>query len=272
MFRRITLISLLAVLFFGSSALSAQTLKDLPDFTKRGETILLYGASGAFGLAMTREALERGYNVIGVSRNPAKFNWDHPRFFGVAGDLFDMDSVRELVNIPGIDAIVTGAATGPSNTPQNVVIDSLDTIQVVGAIHLRDALLEIGPDHPRIIQVGGATTLNYKGEHAFEAFQKNPWIVGPMPLKGTATYPFFMGNYESLKIWQKSKGVKWTHISPGYVFTMGPRRGVFRYADDEMIFNEKTGLSEISRADLSLAIVNEIVAKEYIGKRFTVSY
>jgi len=270
--RRSACVALLASLALLPSLLHAQSVRELPDFTERGQTILLYGASGAFGVAMTREALERGYNVVGVSRNPARFRWGHPRFFAAKGDLTDKASVRELLNIPGLDIIVSGAATGPSNTPQNVVVPVEETVQVIGAKHFRDVLLEMGEDHPRIFQVGGATTLTFKGEHAFDAFTKNPWIVGPMPAKGSATYPFFMGNYASLKVWQNSKGIRWTVVTPGYVFTMGPRRGVFRYADDEMVFSEKTGLSEISRADLSMAIVNEIVAQQYIGKRFTVSY
>ena len=50
----------------------------------QADTIVVYGATGAIGSKIVTEALDRGHDVIGVSRNPESFDIDHANFRGVA--------------------------------------------------------------------------------------------------------------------------------------------------------------------------------------------
>jgi NADPH-dependent curcumin reductase CurA len=44
------------------------------------DKIVVYGASGSVGKVIVEEALSRGHEVIGVSRNPESLKFDNARF------------------------------------------------------------------------------------------------------------------------------------------------------------------------------------------------
>ncbi|KOV85879.1 NAD(P)-dependent oxidoreductase [Nocardia sp. NRRL S-836] len=51
--------------------------------------LTVLAASGRTGLALTRQALERGHTVTAIARDPAKIALDHPDLRKVAGDVAD---------------------------------------------------------------------------------------------------------------------------------------------------------------------------------------
>ena len=239
------------------------------EFSGGGKTILIFGASGSFGRILTEEALNRGFKVIGVSRNPAKFTNQHPNFSSAKGDITDVESTLKLVSNPEVDVVVNSVGGGvrPGQGPK-------DTTQYKAAVTMVEVLPQLGDKAPRVIQVGGATSLNVNGQHALDYYAEKNSRAEMLfaPPKGALEYALFNGHYEALKVYRASEGLSWTVISPSYVFDMGPRTDKFRYDLDEMIFNEETGIARISRADLAVAIVNEINAENFINRRFTVGY
>lgn len=237
----------------------------------QGVKVLLYGASGAAGQELSYEALSRGYTVYGVSRNPARLQFDHPNFIAVQGSLTDWESVQQVFNDVDPDVIVSAAASMPSNTRMGSQITVEETVQVQAAENMIKLLGPLGDEGPRFIQVGGATSLDWKGEHSYDVFLQDPTIMGSMPPPNTLTGIFFKANVESLARLRASEGIRWTNITPGLHFDLGPRTGEFCYAREEMIVGAN-GHSRISRADLAVAIFDEIDREEHIKSRFTVSY
>ncbi|SER11790.1 NAD(P)-dependent oxidoreductase [Lentzea albida] len=60
--------------------------------------LTILAASGRTGLALTRQALERGHTVTAIARDPSRVTVDHPNLRKVAGDVggplsIDADSV-----------------------------------------------------------------------------------------------------------------------------------------------------------------------------------
>jgi putative NADH-flavin reductase len=67
--------------------------------------ILIVGATGGTGLQLVARALERGYAVTAMVRDPARLKIDHPRLKIVQGDVLDIASVEAAVG--GQDAVVS---------------------------------------------------------------------------------------------------------------------------------------------------------------------
>ena len=135
----VRLIALIALLVF-------------PLFEVFAATIVIYGASGRVGGVILSEALSRGHDVIGVSRNPDGFEVDHANFTGVAGDVTNVESMLEI--IPGADAVVIAVSgVGPGNTPEEAVTARAAETFVEAAGRLGDAA-------PKVVQVGGGIQLH----------------------------------------------------------------------------------------------------------------
>ena len=73
--------------------------------------IALYGATGAIGQRILREALQRGHSVTAIARDPSKLTDQNPQLTTRAGDIREAQSVAEAV--AGHDAVVS--AVGPQH-------------------------------------------------------------------------------------------------------------------------------------------------------------
>jgi putative NADH-flavin reductase len=67
--------------------------------------ILIVGATGGTGLQLVARALERGYAVTALVRDPARLKIDHPHLTIVQGDVLDIASVEAAVR--GQDAVLS---------------------------------------------------------------------------------------------------------------------------------------------------------------------
>src|SRR5699024_2743829 len=70
------------------------------------------------------------------------------------------------------------------------------------------------------------------------------------------------------------ENLQWFYVSPAANFgswNVGERTGQFRVGNDVLLTDE-AGVSDISGADLAIAILNEIEKPEHNRSRFTVAY
>ncbi len=67
--------------------------------------ILIFGASGAIGILLTQQALEKGHHVKAFVRNPDKLKITHPYLQIVKGELSDIAAIQDCVK--GSDVIVS---------------------------------------------------------------------------------------------------------------------------------------------------------------------
>ncbi|MFD4642558.1 NAD(P)-dependent oxidoreductase [Lentzea sp. NPDC058436] len=89
--------------------------------------LTILAASGRTGLALTRQALERGHTVTAIARDPSRITVDHPNLRKVAGDVsgplsIDADSVVVSglgTDTPGV--LLDGAKAVLATAPRRVV-------------------------------------------------------------------------------------------------------------------------------------------------------
>ncbi len=83
--------------------------------------LFLLGATGRTGLALTRQALERGHTVTAFVRSPEKIGVRSDRLQILAGDVFDGEGLARTLG--GHDAVVS-ALGATSRAPTTVYGDS----------------------------------------------------------------------------------------------------------------------------------------------------
>lgn len=232
------------------------TLAALSSTSVLGDTIVVYGATGNVGAKIVTEALDRGHDVIGVSRDPARLTVDHPNFTAVSGDVNDLDSMLETIG--GTDVVVLSVrGYGPNNLPEETTNNrsSLTFIQAAG---------RLGDAAPRAIHLGGGSTLNRNGELLLESRNSE---------EGTEQHGLAWGHWLTLQNYRASSGVRWTVITPsgGYI-PDGERTGTYRVGEDEVLVTEAGRPGRISHLDFAMALVDEIERPQAIGRRITVGY
>jgi putative NADH-flavin reductase len=68
-------------------------------------TIAVFGASGAIGKLLIRQALDNGYNVRAYVRNPSKLALEHPNLETIQGELNDFSKIK--LAISGADVVIS---------------------------------------------------------------------------------------------------------------------------------------------------------------------
>lgn len=97
--------------------------------------VTVLGATGATGLELTRQALDRGYNVIAVARRPERIALpDSTRLIRRAANVFDLPAISEALRGSGVvlsglgvarsepaDVLLAGARAVVAARPRRVV-------------------------------------------------------------------------------------------------------------------------------------------------------
>ncbi|MFL2545864.1 MAG: NAD(P)-dependent oxidoreductase [Candidatus Rariloculaceae bacterium] len=234
-------------------AASFTAITALPVLKATAETIVVYGASGGVGSIIVDEALMRGHDVVGVSRNPAGLTNDHPSFSAVAGDITDVDSIIDVV--AGADAVVISVnGVGPDNTPESAVTSQAAKAYIEAAGRLGDAA-------PHVIQVGGGTTLYTDGVWGLD----DPELV-----PGTRRHGQYFGHWQAIEAYRASENLEWTVMSGSRgALQSGERTGQYRVGGEETLFNAE-GSSFISTEDFAIAVIDEAETGQSAGQRVAV--
>jgi uncharacterized protein len=210
-------------------------------------TIVVFGGTGYTGGNVVREAASRGHQVISVSRSEPKAPVE-----GVRYEVGNVEDVAPRV-VPGADVVV--AALPPRGDMAGRLVEvygelvrlSADAgaryLQVGGFSSLRPA-----PDQPRFVE--GEIPEEYRAEG----------------LEGEAT--------RVLLAERAPQELDWVFVSPagGYgSFAPGERTGAYRVGGEIALFDAEGG-SNISGADLALAIVDEIDNPAHHREHIGVAY
>lgn len=199
-------------------------------------------ANGKEGQLITKEAVNRGFDVTAVVRGENKSVAKK----AIIKDLFDL--TKE--DLSGFDAVVDAfGAWTPETLPQHST-----SLKI-----LCDALS--GTD-TRLLVVGGAGSLYVNPEHTLQVMDGADF---PEMFK-----PLAQAQGKALDELRTRTDVKWTFISPAADFQAdGEKTGKYILAGEELTLNDK-GESVISYADYAIAMVDEIEKGNHIGQRISV--
>lgn len=210
--------------------------------------LVVFGATGYAGGKISAEALRRGHEVVGVSRNAggAPDGVDQRE-----GSLHDEDFVAGVAK----DADVLVVATPAREIDGHKLIDAVPALARIAA-----------ENGVRLSFVGGASSL-YVAEGGPRLLDTPDF---PDAYKAEAS------NHADVLglLREQPSGVDWFYVSPAAEFgswVPGERTGKFRLGEDVLVSDEN-GESKIGGDDYAIAFVDEIDEPKHSRKRFTVAY
>jgi putative NADH-flavin reductase len=200
--------------------------------------VLIIGASGGTGRQLVTQALERGYAVTALVRDPSRFQVDHPQLKVIQGDVLDERS---------IDAAMRG---------QEGVLSALG--------HKRYF-------HPtRILSQGTRNILRAMEAHGVARFVCETSLglgdsAGRMGLYYTlfvipVILPFYFWDKTRQERMIAESNVEWVIVRPG-VLTHGEKRGRFRQGRS---VGSLLWTVRISRADVADFMLNQLASDTYL--------
>ena len=198
--------------------------------------IAILGGTRGIGRELVRRAVESGYQVTVLARDPSRLDATAQGLTVVKGDACDPDAVANLVADQG--AICSCLGVPPSRKSVSVFSESASLI--VDQIP--------SDDGPRILAITGVGAGDSRGHGGF-FYDK---IIFPLLLKR------MYEDKNRLEQLLRDSKANWTIIRPG-LLRNGPRTGKYQ------IFDDLTGvtLGKISRADVADFMVSELEQPKY---------
>lgn len=213
---------------------------------ERPSRVLIVGATGGTGRQLVAQALERGYDVTALVRDPARLDVSHPRLRIVKGDVRDVASCAEAVR--GSEAVL--CALGHRRYGSLARTLSLGTSNVLEAMRREgsrrfvcETSLGIGDS---VLRLGPLYTL----------------FVIPVVLP--------------LYFWDKARQerviaacpIEWVIVRPG-ILNDAAKRGGLRHGSD---VGSAWGVTRIARADVAAFMLDQLESDAYLGRAPGVSW
>lgn len=199
-------------------------------------------ANGKAGRLITKEAVDRGFDVTAIVRGENRSV--APNF--IQKDILDI----KAADLEGYDAVVDAFGAWTEDT---LPLHSTTLEILCNALSGKDT---------RLLVVGGAGSLYVNPEHTMQVMDGPEFPDMFKPLAAA------MG--KALDELRLRKDVKWTFLSPAGDFQAeGERTGEYILAGEELTLNEK-GESIISYADYAIAMVDEMESGNHIQQRISV--
>jgi putative NADH-flavin reductase len=196
-----------------------------PPPRERPSRILIIGATGGTGRQLVAQALERGYAVTALARNPAKLDLAHPHLVIARGDVLDYRAVEAAMR--GQDAVVSALGHKRFFYPTRILSEG--TRNVLRAM-----------DAHGVARLVCATSLGL-GDSAGRLGLFYTFFIIPMIL------PFYFWDKTRQEQIIARSACAWTIVRPG-VLTDEARRGGYRCGSDLGGF---IGTVRIARADVA---------------------
>lgn len=201
--------------------------------------ILVFGASGATGLHLVQQGLERNYSITAFVRNPSAFKIWHKRLTIVKGNVNDYATVEKAVK--GKDAVLSAIGANNMFVYDPVVVNGMANI--IKAMELNDTV--------RLIYL---STLMVKESRKDAGFLIKR--VASNLLRSERR-----GHEEREKQIRQSE-LLWT-IVQAPVLTNGVQKKVYRIGE-----NLKTNAfaATISRADVAHSMLEQLTRNDHVRK------
>jgi uncharacterized protein len=212
--------------------------------------VVVFGASGAIGRAITGELLARGHTVIAATRSGAPVEGLVVQ--ALTGDAANPASVARLA--AGQDAVA--AATGPRRGGQ----EDPEANLLGAARGLAEGLRRAGVR--RLVVVGGAGSLLVAPGQRLVDSPGFPAAAKPTALAHARTLD---------EVYRGIEDLDWTYVSPAAKIGPGDRTGEFRIGGDELLA-DPAGESRISISDFAIAFADELEHGDSFRRRITVAY
>jgi putative NADH-flavin reductase len=210
--------------------------------------LVILGASGFIGSAITTEALARGHQVTAVVSRPQRV--EAKAGLTVVG--LDINDTAALTKLLSGKAIVISAFSG--HAQQDVkgyylkAFNSVFTAATAAKVS-------------RLLVVGGAATLKLPdGSRLLDS----PGF--PAEYRATAE-----GAAEVLQQLRSQNMLNWSFLSPAAEIFPGDKSGSFRLGLDNLL-TDNEGKSRISNGDYAAAMLDEAEQPQHINQRFCVAY
>jgi putative NADH-flavin reductase len=211
--------------------------------------ISVIGGTGYGGSAVVREAVRRGHDVTSLSRSaPAE---PVPGVTYVTASVLDPGVLEQVV----ADADVVFEALSPRGDMAGKVEDVFTRL-----LSLAEA------SGARLGVLGGASSLLVSpgGPRLFDLSTPPPEVRPEVEL----------GLFKLEQLQASPQGLDWFYVSPAAEFgawVPSSETGRYRISDDVLLTGED-GTSEISAADLAIAVVDEIERPTHRRRRFHVAH
>lgn len=207
---------------------------------QRIQRLLVIGATGGTGRELVTQALEHGYEVTALVRDPAKLQLPHPRLKLVRGDVLNPESLDAAVR--GQDAVVSALGHRRLFVPSKVQSDG--TRNVIRAMQNHAVR--------RFVCVTAIGLGNSAGRLGlFSTFFFTP-VVLPI---------YFWDKSRQEKIVAESS-LDWIIVRPG-VLTNGAKRGVYRHGVD---LGSYILTGTIGRADVADFALKQLTDDQYLRR------
>ncbi len=159
------------------------------------KTLAILGAGGRTGTPLVKQALEKGYRVNALVRNPEKLAITHDNLSIIQGDALDGESVEKTVN--GSDAVLMVLGHGKS-TPDDLlkrstefVLSAMKKHNVERLINLTGAGVRVAGDSPKLIDhvmkglltiMAGKLLRDSEAQHQLVSTSGMEWTVVRVPI------------------------------------------------------------------------------------------
>lgn len=214
--------------------------------TQKPSRILIIGATGGTGRQLVTQALERGYAVTALVRDPSRLQIDHPKLTVARGDVLDPAAVDAAVR--GQGAVLSALGHKRFFYPTRILSEG--TRNILGAIEAHGVPRLICETSLGIGDSAGRMGLNYT------------FFVIPLIL------PFYFWDKTRQERLIAGSGVEWVIVRPG-VLTNGEARGRYRHGRGVGSFLRTV---RIARGDVASFMLDQLASDSYLGTAPGVSW
>jgi putative NADH-flavin reductase len=197
--------------------------------------ITIIGGTQGVGLETLRQALDAGYAVRALARNPQKIEIEHQQLTVEHGDVLVPDEVAAALS--GSDAVVVSLG-GTENNPANVVSE--------GTRIVIEQMQSLGIERLIVVTSLGVGDSKKQVPTLFQMLA-NTFMKAVMEDK------------ERQEEYVRASGLRWTIVRPGGLVN-GPRTG--RY---ESGLDKKIAAGRVNRADVADFIVRQLEDDAFIN-------
>lgn len=210
--------------------------------------LVILGASGFIGSAITAEALARGHQVTAVVNRPERIA---PKA-GLTVVGLDVNNTEALTQLISGKATVISAFSGHAQQDVKGYY-----VRAFNSVYAAAKAGKVG----RLLVVGGAGSLLLPdGSRLLDM----PGF--PAEYRGTAE-----GAAHVLQLLTEQRVLNWGYLSPAAEIFPGDKTGSFRLGLDSLI-TDGLGKSRISTGDYAVAMLNEAEQPQHVNQRFTLAY